>query len=181
MNYDKTGLLSLLDKKQGVIARLNRLLFDSDELIQWRAAEALGWVAREDPFVLEKIIGRLMYTLNDDSGSIGWFTPQALGEIGNSEDALMLATIAANPEHAGNEDARLSLARIEDPNTNTILIEGLTEASPLLRIEIISSLGNRGAKETTASILPYLSDPDENVRLVSLRAMERLGSENDII
>jgi hypothetical protein len=88
-NYDRAELLSLLDQKQGVIARLNRLLFDSDELIQWRAAEALGWVAREDPFALEKIIGRLLYTLNDDSGSIGWFAPQALGEIGVNDPELV--------------------------------------------------------------------------------------------
>ncbi|MBW2624142.1 MAG: hypothetical protein JRD68_14635 [Deltaproteobacteria bacterium] len=89
VNYDRAELLSLLDQKQGVIARLNRLLFDGDELIQWRAAEALGWVAGKDPFALEKIIGRLLYTLNDDSGSIGWFTPQALGEIGANDPELV--------------------------------------------------------------------------------------------
>ena len=105
---------------------------------------------------------------------------RALGEIGTSEDALMLAKIAANPDHAGNETARLSLAKMDAVNTNTALVSGLQMATPALRIEIISSLANRGAIEKSPAILPYLSDPDENVRLAGLGALERLGNENDI-
>lgn len=78
---DREGLLSLLDAATGVVSALGRLLYDEEELIRWRAAEALGWVAAHDPYRLEKYVGRILYTMNDDSGSIGWFAPQAMAEI----------------------------------------------------------------------------------------------------
>lgn len=88
-SYDQAGILALVDQKHAAVSRLNRLLFDDDQLIRWRAAEALGWVAGKDPLAIEKIISRLLYTLNDDSGSIGWFAPQALGEIGVNDPDLV--------------------------------------------------------------------------------------------
>lgn len=78
---NREKLVELLLDDRRVVTALNRLLFDSDELIRWRAVTGLGWVAEEDPFLLEKVISRLFYTMNDDSGSIGWMAPQALGEI----------------------------------------------------------------------------------------------------
>jgi HEAT repeat protein len=79
--YDRRAVVELALEDRRVVPALNRLLFDEDELIRWRAVEGFGWLAREDPFLLEKIIARLIYTMNDDSGSIGWGAPYALGEI----------------------------------------------------------------------------------------------------
>lgn len=78
---DWDGLRELMAADRRLVSALNRLLYDSEALVRWRAVTGLGLVAREDPFLLELVIGRLLFTLNDDSGSIGWFTPQALGEI----------------------------------------------------------------------------------------------------
>lgn len=78
---DRKGLIELLESDRKTVSAINRHLFDVDPLIGWRAVQALGWVAAHDPYSLEKSIGRLMYTMNDDSGSIGWRAPQALGEI----------------------------------------------------------------------------------------------------
>jgi HEAT repeat protein len=79
--YDRQALVDLVLEDRRVVPALNRLIFDADELIRWRAVEGFGWVALADPYLLDKIIGRLMYTMNDDSGSIGWGAPYALGEI----------------------------------------------------------------------------------------------------
>jgi len=81
VNNDLPGLQDLLFQDRRVVPALNRLLYDDEELICWRAVSGLGMVAREAPDMLEKVISRLFWTLNDDSGSIGWFAPQALGEI----------------------------------------------------------------------------------------------------
>ncbi|MBW2060463.1 MAG: HEAT repeat domain-containing protein [Deltaproteobacteria bacterium] len=78
---DREGFLTLLARDRRVVGAVNRLLFDTEELMRWRAVTAMGWVAREDPFLLEKVIARLIWTINDDSGSIGWSAPEALGEI----------------------------------------------------------------------------------------------------
>ena len=82
-------LLELLEEDRKVVPSLNRLLFHDDPLIRWRAVEGLGRVAARDPYALENIIGRLIYTMNDDSGQIGWMSPQALGEIAANDPDLV--------------------------------------------------------------------------------------------
>jgi HEAT repeat protein len=78
---DYAALRSLAVEDRRAVTALNRLLFDGDELTRWRAVRGLGEVAQEDPYLLDKVISRLFYTMNDDSGSIGWMAPQALGAI----------------------------------------------------------------------------------------------------
>jgi HEAT repeat protein len=81
LERDRQALVDMALDDRRTVTALNRLIFHQDPLVRWRAVEALGWIAAEDPFILEPVISRLFYTMNDDSGSIGWFAPQALGEI----------------------------------------------------------------------------------------------------
>jgi HEAT repeat protein/type 1 glutamine amidotransferase len=104
----------------------------------------------------------------------------ALGDIGNADDAMMLVTTAANTKDEGSEIARYSLARLEDKKVNKVLADGLEKAKAKIRVEIITSLGYRNATEAAGNILPYISDPDDAVRMASLLAMERLGNENHV-
>jgi hypothetical protein len=54
-------------------------------LIRWRAVTAMGAVvarlAREDLESARIVMRRLMWNLNDESGGIGWGSPEAMGEI----------------------------------------------------------------------------------------------------
>jgi hypothetical protein len=60
-------------------------LCHKDELIKWRAVTAMGAVvaglAREDLESSRIVMRRLMWNLNDESGGMGWGSPEALGEI----------------------------------------------------------------------------------------------------
>jgi hypothetical protein len=60
-------------------------LYSGDEQIRWRAVTAMGAVvcqmadgAMESARV---VMRRLMWNLNDESGGIGWGSPEAMGEI----------------------------------------------------------------------------------------------------
>lgn len=68
-----------------VLSELIALTLDADELIGWRAVKALGLasavVADHDPEFVRGILRRLMWMMNDESGSIGWRAPQAMGAI----------------------------------------------------------------------------------------------------
>lgn len=59
--------------------------YDPKPLIRWRAIAALGRVtaglARENMESARVVMRRLMWTLNDESGGIGWGAPEAMGEI----------------------------------------------------------------------------------------------------
>ena len=60
-------------------------LYSRDEQIRWRAITAMGSVvsnlAEEDMESARVIMRRLMWNLNDESGGIGWGSPEAMGEI----------------------------------------------------------------------------------------------------
>lgn len=56
-----------------------------DELIKWRAVTAMGAVVAglgdRDMESARVVMRRLMWNLNDESGGIGWGSPEAMGEI----------------------------------------------------------------------------------------------------
>ncbi|MFC1811137.1 DVU0298 family protein [Thermodesulfobacteriota bacterium] len=59
--------------------------YNADELIRWRAVTAMGAVvsslADQDMESARVVMRRLIWNLNDESGGIGWGSPEAMGEI----------------------------------------------------------------------------------------------------
>ncbi|MCJ7684326.1 MAG: hypothetical protein MUO68_08530, partial [Desulfobacteraceae bacterium] len=68
-----------------VINSLFSFLYRTDEQIRWRAVTAMGaavaGLAHEDMEQARVIMRRLIWNLNDESGGIGWGSPEAMGEI----------------------------------------------------------------------------------------------------
>jgi HEAT repeat protein len=68
-----------------VINPLFSFLLHEDQLTRWRAVSAMGAVvdtmARDEPENARIVMRRLMWSLNDESGGIGWGAPEAMGEI----------------------------------------------------------------------------------------------------
>ncbi len=66
--------------------------YNPDELVKWRAVTAMGAVvarlAHKDLESARVVMRRLMWNLNDESGGIGWGSPEALGEIMARQDRL---------------------------------------------------------------------------------------------
>jgi hypothetical protein len=58
---------------------------NDDALLRWRSVSALGVVvahlAEENRESARVVMRRLMWSLNDESGGIGWGAPEAMGEI----------------------------------------------------------------------------------------------------
>ena len=59
--------------------------YSTNELIKWRAITAMGAVvsdlAEQDMESARVMMRRLIWNLNDESGGIGWGSPEAMGEI----------------------------------------------------------------------------------------------------
>lgn len=77
-----------------VINPLFAFLVHSDEKLRWRAITAVGAVveklAREDMESARVIMRRLMWSLNEESGGIGWGAPEAMAEIMAQHEELAL-------------------------------------------------------------------------------------------
>jgi len=68
-----------------IVNPLFGLLYHGEPLIRWRAVSALGAVVSQladaEIEAARVIMRRLMWNLNDESGGIGWGSPESLGEI----------------------------------------------------------------------------------------------------
>jgi len=76
---------SLRVRPKKLLRRLMPMLYDAEALARGRAAEAIGRVVKracaEDPKWAREFVLRLFWSLNEESGSVGWGAPLALGEI----------------------------------------------------------------------------------------------------
>jgi HEAT repeat protein len=148
-----------------VINPLFSFLYNRDEQIKWRAVTAMGAIvsklAVEDMESARVIIRRLMWNLNDESGGIGWGSPEAMGEI------------LACHETLAKEYSRIliSYAR-EDGNfqEHQLMQRGvlwgigrLAQANPELLIDAVPYF------------IPYLDSSDATVRGLAVWTMGMLG------
>jgi len=69
---------------KGLIAPLRSLFLSKDESLRWRSITAFGYVTarieEQDTEMARIIMRQLMWSLNDESGGIGWGSPEAMGE-----------------------------------------------------------------------------------------------------
>lgn len=149
-NFNDT-LLSVLDlPARKVVNPLISFFCDKEALLRWRAVSALGAVvarlADENRESARVVMRRLMWSLNDESGGIGWGAPEAMGEI--------------TARHAGMAD-----------EYGHILLSYLAEDGNYLEHEVLQ----RGAlwgcgrlaharpervKPAAVSLFPFLTSPD---------------------
>ncbi|MCL5024286.1 MAG: HEAT repeat domain-containing protein [Nitrospirae bacterium] len=82
-DFGKVTELALRNKS--VFRVLISSAYDKDDLLCWRAIEAMGRaagaVATKDPVTVRNIVQRLIWSVSDESGGIGWSAPEMLGEI----------------------------------------------------------------------------------------------------
>lgn len=156
---------------------------DADTLVKWRAVTAFGVIvdalARQDMEAARVVMRRLMWSLNEESGAIGWGAPEAMGETMARNAALakeyhrILISYAQEPEHGdGNylEHVPLrrgvywGLSRLAEvrpelvKNALPALREGLNQNDPFIRGFSALTLGPLGDPRATELLTPLLDD-----------------------
>lgn len=85
MDRDLTAYRKWAAEDGQVLRTLASLLFEADDLLRWRAIEALGIAAKQvataDPESVQRALRRLFWLMNDESGGICWCAPEAVAEI----------------------------------------------------------------------------------------------------
>jgi hypothetical protein len=147
------ALVALAGRESPVTGLLMQFLYDPHDPLHWRALEGLGHVAHGHPGQVQKIISRLLWLLNEDSGSFGWGAAAALGEIGRHEIAVVADII---PMFCG------------------FLEETFSRAPMLWGIGRMAAVHPEKLHEVVPYVLPCLEDPDPLVRGLSAWALGRL-------
>lgn len=82
---DLDSLAALAREDKRVVNYIFRLLYSADELLRKRAIEGLGLVcnviADRDPGAVLNVLRQLWWSVNEESGGIGWSAAEAMAEI----------------------------------------------------------------------------------------------------
>jgi hypothetical protein len=159
-----------LDKALAEIGRLpprqiiNLLLSfiqSGNEKVKWGAVKATGQVvsrlAESDLEAARVIMRRLMWTLNDESGGIGWGSPEAMGEI-----MAIHRGLAQEYAHILISYARQDGNYLEHEGLQRGLLWGIGRLSET-RPELV--------RESAGLFLPYLESRDAVIRGLAVRLM----------
>lgn len=146
----------LLGDRKGLSA-LVRLSYDKDTLVGRRAIKAMGLAARElvrtDFAFLRETCRKLLWSLTDESGGIGWSAPELLGEIVSADpkrfaDIIpLIAEAYSVEEDVFRPGVVYALARIAESapasvlEQQKIIIFSLCDKEPLARFYGLRLLG----------------------------------------
>ncbi|MDO8282028.1 MAG: HEAT repeat domain-containing protein [Thermodesulfovibrionia bacterium] len=85
-------LFDLWPENRKILRLLISLTYDKKSILAWRAIEGVGilsaLIAKDDPNTVRNLVGRLLWMIRDESGGIGWSSPEMLGEIVRNNPVL---------------------------------------------------------------------------------------------
>lgn len=151
---DFTALTELAATDYRVGEMLLQFLYDPDDLLHWRALEGLGQVAGTQPAQVQKLITRLLWLLNEDSGSFGWGAAAALGEIGRGNIALVKEIIS------------MFCGFLEEEFSRAPMLWGIGRLAEV-RADLLS--------EVLPMIVPFLTSSEAQVRALAAWALGKAG------
>ncbi len=159
-DFETVRTLALQSRK--VLSVLVRLAYDKTSLTGWRAIKAIGHVAslyvRNNYDFLRDTIRKLLWSLSDESGGIGWSAPEILGEIVCADPKKLadiiplIAEVYSVEEKVFRPGVLYALKRIGETCPESIepfqeiVLSGLSEKDPLARVyalELLAMLRNK--------------------------------------
>ena len=144
---DLDVVVSLVQKDRKALSLLIRMAYDKETLLGWRAIKAVGRVAKafvgSDHEFMRTAVRKLLWSLSDESGGIGWAAPELLGEIVSSDpegfaDIIpLIVEVYDIEEHTFRPGVMYALERIAEvspelvANYQKVIIRSLVDADPL--------------------------------------------------
>lgn len=151
-------ILSQMSARE-VISPLFRFFYSMDELTKWRAVTAVGVVvsglAQTDMESARIVMRRLIWNLNEESGGIGWGSPEAMGEI------------MACHKGMAHEYAHILVSYVR--KDGNYIEHELLQRGVLWGLGRLAQVAPGLIKEAGAFLLPYLNSADAIVRGLAAR------------
>jgi HEAT repeat protein len=183
-------------------------LYSTDPQVKWCAVQAMGKagarLADEDLEAARNVVRRLMWSLNDESGGIGWGAGEAMGEILARHDDLareytqILLSYARSDGNLLDNDGLLQgvlwgLTRVAEVRPEllsdaarhiTMHLQSSDASIRALAVDLLGLLGDASARDRLAELAAdrsevtlFLRDCEQRVRIADLvaRVLGRLG------
>ena len=144
------AVVSFIQENRKALSLLIRMAYDKETLVGWRAIKAVGRVAKalgkDQNEFLRITMRKLLWSLSDESGGIGWAAPELLGEIvcsdpeGFADIIPLIAEVYDIEEQTfrpGVVYALASVAAVSPElivNYQKVIIKSLVDKNPLIKI-----------------------------------------------
>lgn len=154
---DLAAVVSKVRYNRRVLSQLVRLAYDKDTLVGWRAIKAIGLAARgmlpTDLDFLRETCRKLVWSLSDESGGIGWSAPEILGEIVSADPKRfkdfipLIASVYEIEEDVFRGGVLFALGRIAGSAPELaapyqkIIIASLSDKDPLVKVRGLELVG----------------------------------------
>ena len=152
-----------------IVNALLPFLYSQDEIIKWRAVTLIGifmaYLAEEDMEAARNVMRRFMWNLNDESGGIGWGSPEAMGEILARHEGLAGEYAVILLSYADKDGNYLELPMLQ---------RGL-----LWGIARFSEVAPQVVKGSKLQFFHYLESTDAAVRGHAARILGLVGTKED--
>ncbi|MBU1056455.1 MAG: HEAT repeat domain-containing protein [Proteobacteria bacterium] len=166
-DFDQRISEILLLPGRKVVNYLFSNLYSKEELVKWRSVTAMGEVvsaiADSDIESARVVMRRLIWNLNDESGGIGWGSPESMAEIIAKHDKL------------GEEYNRILISYI-NKNGNYLENEVLQQGV-LWGIGRIADKKPQLVKDSFPLLEPYIKSRDSLSRGLAAKAMAAIDHE----
>jgi hypothetical protein len=176
MSFEEIAGMALKDK--GVIRWLISLSYDKEDVISWRAMEAMGAVAfalsagrGKGIEIIRDAIRRLLWSMGEESGGIGWSAAEMLGEIirANPDEFSDIIPIvwSFREEEMFRAGVVRAMWRIADVRTDLVrfiskdLAFLLTDENPSVRVYALLAAGTIGEDKIVHEIKGLVNDSSE--------------------
>ena len=155
-----------------LLSSLISLTYDRKSIISYRAIEAFGIVSKEiaktKPEIVRNAVGRLLWMIRDESGGIGWSSPEMLGEIVRNNPELFsdIAPVIMSflDEEMLASGVLIAAGRIGEVNPELIahaillIISHLQNPEPILRGLAAWALGRMRVLEAESELKKLKED-----------------------
>jgi hypothetical protein len=193
------GLTALIgDSPKRFVNALFPLLYSQDAMVKWRVVKFIGIcvekLAQKDLESARNVVRRLMWNLNDESGGIGWGSPEAMGEVLSRHEGLAEEFAPILLSYADKDGNYLELPMLQRgllwgiarfsavrpkavKGSKSHFFPYLESKDSAVRGHAASILGWVGAAEDATRLLPLLKDDAVYETYADDRCMQRLVSE----
>jgi len=193
------GSLPLMgDSPKRVLNALLPFLYSQDDIIKWRTVTLIGLfageLAKQDMESARNVVRRLMWNLNDESGGIGWGSPEAMGEILARHEALAWEYAQILLSYADQNGNYLELPKLQQgllwgiarlSEARPHLVKGsknhffhyLESNDPAVRGHAARIVGLIGTVKDRRYLLPLVKDASSYATYMDHRSLKRFVGE----
>jgi len=166
-NSELDAVVSLAQQDRRVLSQLVRVAYDKETLVGWRAIQVIGLAARKmmptELDFLRETCRKLVWSLSDESGGIGWSAPEILGEIVSADPKRfkdfipLIASVYEIEEDVFRGGVLYALGRIAKPAPELVapyqktIIFSLADKDPIVKVrglELVGLLWSYGVRSS---------------------------------